>query len=149
MTGWRLGWLLAPRGFIASFAKMVEFNTSCAPSFVQQAGLAAIRDGTTLIGDSRNRLQRARDRLVAHLRQVPGVAVAPPAGSMYCLFRIAGVTDDSLSFCKRLVTEVGLGLAPGVAFGPEGEGYVRWCFAATEPLLDEGVDRLATFLARG
>jgi len=148
MTGWRLGWLLAPRGFIANFAKMVEFNTSCAPSFVQHAGFVAIRDGAALIGETRARLHRARDRLVARLRQVPGIAVAPPAGSMYCFFRIEGVTDDSLSFCKRLVTEAGLGLAPGVAFGPEGEGYVRWCFAATEPLLDEGVHRLANFLAR-
>jgi aspartate/methionine/tyrosine aminotransferase len=60
---------------------------------------------------------------------------------MYVFFRIDGVTD-SLAFCKRLVREVGLGLAPGSAFGPEGEGYVRWCFAADIDRLADGVDRL-------
>jgi aspartate/methionine/tyrosine aminotransferase len=60
---------------------------------------------------------------------------------MYAFFRIQGMRD-SLAFCKRLVAEHGLGLAPGAAFGPEGEGYVRWCFAADEAKLAEGVARL-------
>jgi aspartate/methionine/tyrosine aminotransferase len=67
---------------------------------------------------------------------------------MYLFFRAPGRSDDSLAFCKRLVLEAGLGLAPGVAFGPEGEGYVRWCFAATEPLIEQGVERLAKFLRK-
>jgi aspartate/methionine/tyrosine aminotransferase len=146
MTGWRLGWLTAPRGFIASFAKMVEFNTSCAPSFVQHAGLVAIRDGDALIGDTQQRLRRARDLLATRLAALPGVQAAAPDGSMYLFFRIPGASDDSLAYAKRLVTEVGLGLAPGVAFGPEGEGYLRWCFAATEGLIERGVERLAQFL---
>jgi aspartate/methionine/tyrosine aminotransferase len=62
---------------------------------------------------------------------------------MYLFFRIAGHSDDSLAFAKQLATDAGLGLAPGIAFGPEGEGYLRWCFAATEPLIEEGVRRLA------
>jgi aspartate/methionine/tyrosine aminotransferase len=60
---------------------------------------------------------------------------------MYAFFRVRGMTD-SLDFCKRLVAEQGLGLAPGAAFGPEGEGYARWCFAADTPKLAEGVARL-------
>ena len=66
---------------------------------------------------------------------------------MYAFFRVDGVTD-SLAFCKRLVAEAGLGLAPGVAFGPEGEGFVRWCFAASEERLADGVERLQRFLSR-
>jgi aspartate/methionine/tyrosine aminotransferase len=65
---------------------------------------------------------------------------------MYAFFRIDGVTD-SLAFCKRLVAEAKLGLAPGAAFGPEGEGFVRWCFAASEARLAEGVARLERALA--
>ncbi len=65
---------------------------------------------------------------------------------MYAFFRVAGMSD-SLGFCKRLVREQGLGLAPGAAFGPEGEGYVRWCFAADEERLAEGVRRLRRALA--
>ena len=67
---------------------------------------------------------------------------------MYLFFRIAGRSEDSLTFAKRLVAESGLGIAPGVAFGPEGEGYLRWCFAATDALLVQGVERLRRFLDR-
>ncbi len=148
MTGWRVGWLVAPRSFIANFAKMVEFNTSCAPTFVQRAGIVAIRDGDELIAHTVARLKSARDLLVARLRALPGIEVASPPGAMYLFFRVPGLTDDSLRFCKSLVTEVGLGLAPGIAFGPEGEGYVRWCFAATHGLIEQGVERLARYLQR-
>jgi aspartate/methionine/tyrosine aminotransferase len=64
---------------------------------------------------------------------------------MYAFFRVAGVSD-SMAFCRRLVEEVKLGLAPGSAFGPEGEGFVRWCFAASDARLDDGIARLARFL---
>lgn len=146
MTGWRLGWLVAPRRFIANFAKLVEFNTSCAPPFVQRAGVLALRDGEALVRETVVRLARARDLLARRLAALPGVEAAPPPGAMYLFFRIPGRSDDSLSFAKELVTRVGLGLAPGIAFGPEGEGYLRWCFAATEALIEEGVRRLQDFL---
>jgi len=142
MTGWRLGWLVAPRGFIADFAKLVEFNTSCAPPFIQRAGIVALRDGETLIEQTVARLRRARDLLIARLRGLPGSEAAAPGGAMYLFFRIPGRSDDSLACAKRLATKSGLGLAPGIAFGAEGEGYLRWCFAATEALLEEGVARL-------
>ncbi len=148
MTGWRLGWLLAPRQFVAHLAKLIEFNTSCAPQFVQRAGIAAIEHGEALIRETRARLQRNRDRLVAQLVKLSGVECAPPDGAMYLFFRIAGHSDDSLACAKRLVTEAGLGLAPGVAFGPEGEGFLRWCFAAQETLIDEGIVRLRGYLSR-
>jgi aspartate/methionine/tyrosine aminotransferase len=146
MTGWRLGWLIAPSRFVADFGKLVEFNTSCAPPFVQRAGIAAIRDGDPLIRDTVVRLKRARDLLVQRLRALPGVEAAAPPGAMYLFFRIPGRSDDSLAFAKDLVTRSGLGLAPGIAFGVEGEGYLRWCFAATEALIEQGVERLTRHL---
>jgi aspartate/methionine/tyrosine aminotransferase len=146
MTGWRLGWIVAPRGFIADFAKIVEFNTSCAPTFVQRAALAAIAAGPEPIAATLGRLRRARDRLVDRLHRIEGVEVAAPPGAMYAFLRLGARSADSLTCAKALVTEAGLGLAPGIAFGPEGEGWLRWCFAASEDLLDEGVDRLAEWL---
>jgi aspartate/methionine/tyrosine aminotransferase len=146
MTGWRLGWLIAPSRFVADFGKLVEFNTSCAPPFVQRAGIAAIRNGDTLVRETVARLRRARDLLVQRLRALPGVEAAAPPGAMYLFFRIPGRSDDSLAFAKELVTRSGLGLAPGIAFGAEGEGYLRWCFAATEALIEQGVERLARHL---
>ena len=145
MTGWRLGWLVVPPELMADLGKLIEYNTSCAPVFVQRAGIAALTEGEPVIAHTRERFRRARDLLVSELRKVERVSVAVPEGAMYAFFRIDGVTD-TLAFCKRLVREQGLGLAPGSAFGPEGEGYVRWCFAASEARLADGVARLARAL---
>jgi aspartate/methionine/tyrosine aminotransferase len=93
------------------------------------------------------RLRKARDFLVAELNRTPRIEAAVPAGAMYAFFRVDGV-EDSLGLCKQLVSEVGLGLAPGIAFGPEGEGFVRWCFAASEERLADGIRRLRTALGK-
>ena len=131
MTGWRLGWIVAPTALMPDLGKLIEYNTSCSPAFVQHAGVAAILQGEPTVAHTRERFRRARDCLVTALAGMPGIEVASPAGAMYAFFRVAGLTD-SLAFCKRLVREAHLGLAPGRAFGPEGEGYVRWCFASDE-----------------
>ncbi|MGH8709348.1 MAG: aminotransferase class I/II-fold pyridoxal phosphate-dependent enzyme, partial [Burkholderiales bacterium] len=141
MTGWRLGWAVVPAALEADLAKLVEYNTSCAPVFVQRAACVAVTQGEPVIAHTLERFRKARDFLVKELRTIPGVEVASPAGTMYAFFRVRGMRD-SLAFCKKLVAEHGLGLAPGAAFGPEGEGYVRWCFAADEAKLADGASRL-------
>jgi aspartate/methionine/tyrosine aminotransferase len=146
MTGWRLGWLVVPSGLVADLGKLIEYNTSCAPVFVQRAGLAAVEQGEPVIAHTLERFRRARAFLVSQLKAIPRVRVAEPQGAMYAFLNIEGM-DDSLAFCKRLVREQGLGLAPGAAFGPEGEGYVRWCFASSEERLAEGARRLAEGIA--
>jgi aspartate/methionine/tyrosine aminotransferase len=148
MTGWRLGWIVAPDALMPDLGKLIEYNTSCSPVFVQRAGVAALTDGESTIAHTIARYRVARDFLVAALSRMPRVQVAPPAGAMYAFFRVDGVTD-SLAFCKALVREAKLGLAPGSAFGPEGEGFVRWCFASGEARLADGVGRLERFLALG
>ena len=148
MTGFRLGWIVAPKGLAADLPKLIEYNTSCAPPFVQRAGIAAIQGGEPVVQHTMARLRTARDYLIEQLNAAPGVQAAAPAGAMYAFFRVAGV-DDSLALCKRLVSEAALGLAPGIAFGPEGEGFVRWCFAASEERLAEGIRRLRGALDPG
>jgi aspartate/methionine/tyrosine aminotransferase len=144
MTGWRLGWMVLPRGYLDAIGKLIEFNTSCAPVFVQRAGLAALADAGFEVPALVQRLKACRDRLLDGLQRLPGLEVAPPRGGMYAFFRVPGASDDSLSFAKRLVTDHGLGLAPGVAFGDEAEGWLRWCFASRDPArLDAGLTRLA------
>ncbi len=145
MTGWRLGWMVVPEELAAGVATLIEYNTSCAPGFVQRAGITALESGEAAVKDFNVRLRGARDFLLQGLMTLPGVEASPPAGAMYAFFRLAGA-DDSLAFCKRLVDSVGLGLAPGIAFGPEGEGYVRWCFAASEARLAAGIERLGKAL---
>ncbi len=147
MTGWRLGWIVAPDALMGDLGKLVEYNTSCAPDFVQRAGIVAVRDGAAVADGVVAQLRQSRDHLVRALRELPGVDVMPGDGAMYLFFRLAAA-HDSLELCKQLVREAGLGLAPGVAFGPEGEGFVRWCYACGTERLDEGVRRLARFLGR-
>ncbi len=146
MTGWRLGWMVLPRGRVDAVGKLIEFNTSCAPVFVQRGALAALRIAPGFVPELRRHLQACRDRLVSQLGELPGVQLGLPPGGMYAFLRVHG-QDDSLAFAKTLVREHGLGLAPGVAFGDEGEGWLRWCFASREPQrLDAGVQRLAQAL---
>jgi len=146
MTGWRLGWLVLPATLTESVGKLIEFNTSCAPVFVQRAGLAALKGAADFVPALVGRLQACRDTLLPQLAALPGLSVATPRGGMYAFFRLDG-HDDSLALAKRLVAEAGLGLAPGVAFGAEGEGWLRWCFASRDPArLSAGVERLRRFL---
>ncbi len=149
MTGWRLGWLVLPQGHLEAMGKLIEFTSSCAPVFVQRGGEAALGLAQTLVPGLRQRMQSCRDRLVAGLVRLPGVEVAAAPGGMYAFFRVQG-QGDSLAFAKRLVSEFGLGLAPGAAFGPEGEGWLRWCFASKDPArLDAGLQRLERALSPG
>ena len=141
MTGWRLGWIMAPKELTSNLGTLLEYNTSCAPCFVQRAGIVAIEQGEPVVARTLARLRKARDFLTAQLREIPGIEATLPPGAMYAFFKVHGVTD-TLAFCKKLVSDAGLGLAPGIAFGPEGEGFVRWCFAASEERLAQGIERL-------
>ncbi|MBT9454990.1 MAG: pyridoxal phosphate-dependent aminotransferase [Burkholderiaceae bacterium] len=142
MTGWRLGWMVLPAELLDAMGKLIEYNTSCAPVFVQHGALAGLAQAGRFVPELRARMQACRDRLLPALAAMPGVEVATPLGGMYAFFRIAG-ESDSLALAKRLVSEAGLGLAPGAAFGAESEGWLRWCFASRDPSrLDEGLRRL-------
>ena len=142
MTGWRLGWLVLPRGQLDAVGKLIEFNSSCAPVFVQRGGLAALAMADDFVPGLIARLKAGRDALCPALAALPGVQVATPLGGMYAFFRAPGA-GDSLAFAKHLVVDHGLGLAPGAAFGDEGEGWLRWCFASQDTArLAQGVVRL-------
>ncbi|MES2107091.1 MAG: pyridoxal phosphate-dependent aminotransferase [Pseudomonadota bacterium] len=145
MTGWRLGWIVAPEAVMTDLGKLIEYNTSCAPGFIQRAGIAAIERGDEIVQHTLARYQAARDYLYQRLNAMPGITTPNPKGAMYLFFRVDGQAD-TLQLCKRLVREAGLGLAPGSAFGPEGEGYLRWCFASSVEKLELGASRLESFL---
>lgn len=153
MTGWRLGWLVMPATMTPHMGKLVEFNTSCAPVFVQRAGQVAIERTADITPRVVAHLKTCRDTLVPLLQAVPGVQLAPAKGGMYAFFRLEDQArfGDSLETAKRLVVEAGLGLAPGNAFmvnpGPEAQGWLRWCFASQDVArLGQGVQRLRNWL---
>ena len=149
MTGWRLGWLVLPPALTDRISALIEFNTSCAPTFVQRAGIEAIKREAEITPALVAHFKQCRDTLIPLLQAVPGVQVQAAKGGMYAFFKIAGFENlPSLDLAKRLVTEAGLGLAPGSAFGAEGEGWLRWCFASKDlSRLTQGVDRLRIWLS--
>jgi len=142
MTGWRLGWLVLPASVVPQMGKLIEFNTSCASVFVQRAGVVALQRTDDITPRVVQHLKACRDTLVPLLQAVPGVQVAAAKGGMYAFFKLAG-QSDSLQTAKRLVVEAGLGLAPGNAFAPQAQGWLRWCFASKDVhRLELGVERL-------
>ena len=146
MTGWRLGWLVLPPALTEPVGRLIEFNTSCAPVFVQRGAIAALDHGEAITPALVARLRAGRDTLVPLLQALPGVELALPRGGMYAFFRLPGHAD-CMDTARRLVTEAGLGLAPGSAFGPAAQGWLRWCFASRElQRLEQGVDRLRGWL---
>ncbi len=152
MTGWRLGWLVMPPDMTAQVGKLLEYNTSCSPVFIQKAGLVAIQRTLDITPRVVAQLKTCRDTLLPLLQAMPGVQVVPAKGGMYAFFRLENPKyGDSLEVAKRLVHEAGLGLAPGNAFmvnpGPDSQGWLRWCFASQDlARLEQGVKRLEQWL---
>jgi aspartate aminotransferase len=140
MTGWRLGWLVVPQGARDAVTELVEVTHSGVAPFIQRAGLAALGDaggverfrahcatGRGLVGDSLADLNRVR--------------FAPPVGAFYAFVGVDGLSD-SLALAKRLVIDHKVAVAPGVAFGAAGEGYLRICFAQSAERIERAMGRL-------
>ena len=140
MTGWRLGWLAAPAVLEPIFAQLTEFNMSCSSGFVQEAGLAMITQGEDEVAQLQQRLTQSYRVTKSRLSSLEGVEFIEPDGAFYSFFSLSGMLD-SVAFCKALLKISGVGLAPGLAFGAEAEGFVRLCYAQDTEMLDTAFDR--------
>jgi aspartate aminotransferase len=145
MTGWRLGWAQSSERIITAMYRAAEFMTSNPAAMVQQAGIAALRDGEPYIAELREHYAKRRAQVTAALLSIPGVSLPVPQGAFYA-FPHFGDIGDSTAFTAALVRETGVALAPGVGFGRDGEGYIRVCFASTEATIDEAMARLKKFV---
>ena len=141
MTGWRLGWITAPAALEKTFAHLTEFNIACPAGFIQEAGLAMIEQGEAEVSLLQHRLSKALTLTRTRLKHLAGVSFIEPDGAFYCFFSVRGLTD-SLAFAHAILEQTKVGLAPGLAFGPAGEGYLRLCYAQDEQILNEAFDRL-------
>ena len=141
MTGWRMGWIVHPVGLSETFAKLIQISTSGVPAFIQKAGIAALSKGDQVVADLRDRCQIGRDIVFDYLEQWPRVRCMRPKGAFYAFFSVEGM-ENSLEFCKTLIDKCNVGLAPGSAFGPGGEGFLRLCFASTPDKLNEAMQAL-------
>jgi hypothetical protein len=145
MTGWRVGWLVARKDLSLRASQLNEFYISHAPSFAQRAGETALLWGEDVVKTMVARLRENRDFCLAAMKKMPGVTTPAPDGAFYLFPKIEGL-DDSFGFCKKLLMETHVGLAPGVAFGAGGEGSVRICYASEKSILEEAMARLKLFL---
>jgi aspartate aminotransferase len=145
MTGWRIGWIIMPLGLTDQMDRLIEFNTSGGQSFLQAGCLAALREGEPWVHWMVERCKRGRDLVVERLSAMNRVSVIPADASFYLMLKVEEM-GDPVAFCKRLVREARIGLAPGTAFGAGGEQYLRLCYAQGEDRLSAAMDRLAGFL---
>lgn len=144
MTGWRLGWMVTPPELEAPLAMLTEFNIAGAPPFVQAAGVSVLDQGRSFIDEQRQKLADGYALVAARLSAMHRVEFIEPDGAFYAFFRIDGLSD-SLSTAKDILAKTKVGLAPGIAFGNQGEGYLRLCFAQPVDALETAMDRLEDY----
>ncbi|MBL8670961.1 MAG: pyridoxal phosphate-dependent aminotransferase [Alphaproteobacteria bacterium] len=146
MTGWRLGWLVHPPAIGDVLSNMIQYTTSGAPAFVQHGALAAVRSGEAKIAEMRKYCADGRTRVTEALGRLNRVRYAEPDAAFYAFFQVDGEAS-SMELAKRLVSEARIGLAPGTAFDPSCEGWLRLCFAQSPARLGQGLERLVRALA--
>ena len=145
MTGWRMGWLVFPKGMSTIFDNLSQYNTTSVSTFSQYGGIAALDHGDAFISELVARCAKARDIICSALERFNNVRVYRPDGTFYLFFSIDGMRD-SYETAIRILKQARVGVATGSAFGSEGEGFLRICFAVDPAVIQEGADRLARFI---
>lgn len=148
MTGWRLGYLVAPKDIADQIPKMQEGIVSCLPAFVQEAGLAALQGPDGPVQDMVKKYAHRCNILIDGLNSIPGVSCLKPAATFYAFPNIKAFGKTSTEFAEELLKEAGVVTVPGSAFGSMGEGYLRLSFANSDENLKEAVRRIRAHVER-
>ncbi len=148
MTGWRLGYLIAPAGLVRKMQKLQQNLFICACSFIQAAGIAALREEEDVLD---KRFSAYNERRLYLYRELGKIGIAPakmPDGAFYMMANVKKYTHDSYSFALQILEEAGVAVTPGVDFGPGAEGYIRISYACSMENLKEGLSRLGKFFGK-
>ncbi|MFL5760351.1 MAG: pyridoxal phosphate-dependent aminotransferase [Thermomicrobiales bacterium] len=148
MTGWRLGYVAGPRAFIDEISKVHSHSVTCATSFAQYGGVAALTGPQEFIGEMVTAWDRRRRYVAAGLNAVKGVRCPVVEGAFYAFADIRGTGMDSVSLSERLLNEAHVAATPGIAFGQAGQGHIRLSFATSDELLEEAIQRIGACLGR-
>lgn len=146
MTGWRLGYVIAPPEFIRPMQKIQQNLFICAPSFVQQAGIAALRDCSEYVNGMVKIYNQRRQYLLERLKKMGIATRVDPTGAFYALANVKKYTSDSYAFVFEILDKVKVAVTPGIDFGRNGEGYLRLSYANSLENIKEGINRLELFL---
>ena len=149
MTGLRIGFVLSTNeDLIRTMVRMQEGVASCAPAAFQVAAARALREYMNLAADMAREYERRRNELIRVLSSYHEVSFVKPEGTFYLFLNISKFTDDTRTFAKGLLREEKVAVAPGSAFGPNGEGYVRLSYATSVEKVVEGAKRLVRYLQK-
>ena len=145
MTGWRVGWLQAPKILASAIERIIQYNSSGTPAFLQRGCVAALDLGEDFIMAQVAKARANRDMVARLLGQMPGVRFENPRGAFYTFFAIDGMTDSTAT-TLRIIDEANVGFAPGATFGPGGEGHLRMCFLRDPGKIEEALGRFHGWL---
>ncbi len=146
MTGWRVGWIVAPPQMGQVIENLVQYSTSGVAQFMQKGAIAALDEGDAFVQANIDKAARARDLLCDALIATNRVETLKPDGAIYAFLKIDGVTD-SRQAALDIVDKTGVGLAPGTAFGEGGSLFMRACFLRNTAHVEEAAGRLARYIA--
>lgn len=147
MTGWRIGWLVAPDEYVPALQRLQQNLFICPPSVAQYAALAALQHADEDVARMLAAYRERREVLLSGLRRLGLGVAAEPMGAYYLLAEARHLDVDSVRLARRLLEEAHIGVAPGVDFGPAGEGHLRFSFASGLDRIQEGLRRLELWLA--
>jgi aspartate/methionine/tyrosine aminotransferase len=146
MTGWRLGYVIAPKKYVRLLQKLVQNFFIAANTISQWAGIAALKEAAPDVQRMVSIYDKRRKLMIERLRKIGfGVAVEP-VGAFYVLANAKDFTNDSLKFAFKLLEETGVGTAPGINFGSNAEGYIRFSYANSIENISKGMDRIEQYL---
>jgi aspartate aminotransferase len=148
MTGWRVGWIVAPPSVGPTIANSNELFISHATTFVQVAATVALAEGEAALLGMLEHYEANREFCIEALGSLAQITVPRPSGAFYLFPEVEGL-EDSQTFCRELLLHERVGLAPGSAFGTGGEGSLRLCYAGERAWLEQGIERLERFLRAG
>lgn len=143
MTGWRLGYAVAPPDVTEALALLAVNTYTCVAEFTQYAAIDALRDREGNTEKMVAEFTRRREQFVRELNQVPGFRCHPPEGAFYAWVDITGTGMSAEELCRLLLEEAGVAIIPGAAFGPFGKDFIRFSFASSMETLHEAVERIA------
>lgn len=146
MTGWRLGWLIGPPDSESRVRDLSLYEVLCPPSFVQMAGVAALRHGEEFIATQKRHWVENLDMIMGRFPDIPRIRMNRPASTFYAFFSVEG-EPDSMELARRLIDEACVSLAPGISFGACSSAHLRMCFGASRTTMHEVLDRLEKALA--
>lgn len=142
MTGWRLGYLCAPREIVQACVRIHQYTVTCAPSFVQDASVVALRECDEDVETMRREYQRRKDYVVKALNAIDGLSCNNPKGAFYVFVNVKSLGRSSAEVAEYMLDHAKMALVPGSAFGSEGEGYLRLSYAAAYEELVEACERI-------